>query len=168
MTKKLNRFLSAALPLFLSLSSHAQWVEGSTIGVRADNTKTPVAIFINSYTGYGPEEAKWHRLTLAESGIPLDAKSVFLSGQLIITHGNNPGVCDLNVSFRAPGDAMVSAASIGQTIETQVGGGQRSNMATWVPVKNGEIEFYWWRNTTGNWPANCAYGVNLIAQAYLR
>lgn len=162
------KFFVGLVFVAFSITSNAQWVEGSTIGVRADNPKTPVAIFINSYTGAGPVEGVWHRLTVAEAGIPADAKSVFLSGQLLITHGANAGLCDLNVSFRAPGDPMVYQASIGQTIEAHQGGGQRSNMATWVPIKNGEIEFYWWRNTSGNWPSECAYGVNLNAQAYIR
>lgn len=162
------KFLLVLASLALSLSANAQWVEGSTIGVRADNPKEPMAIFVNSYTGAGPKEGQWHLLSVTDAGIPADAKSVFLSGLLIITHGTNPETCDLNVSFRAPGNDMVYQASIGQTIEAHIGGGQRSNMATWVPVRNGAIEFYWWRNTAGNWPANCAYGVNLIAQAYLR
>jgi hypothetical protein len=164
--KKLLAFIFTACT---SIAANAQWIEGNTIGVRADNTKTPVAIFINTYTGVGPVQKQWHRLSTTAMGIPADAKSVFLSGLLIITHGTNSEICDLNVSFKAPGDDMVSAASIGQTVEAHIGGGQRSNMATWVPIKNGEIEFYWWHTTpNGTWPDYCAYGINLNAQAYVR
>lgn len=163
--KKLFALLLASL---LSIAASAQWVEGNTVGVRADNSKAPNAIFLNSATPTGPSEKVWHRISVASLDIPEDALSVFLSGMLIITHGYNPQTCDLWITFRAPGNDMVAGNYIGQTIETQVGGGIRSNMSTWAPVKNGEIEFYWSRNTAGPYPSECAYGINLSAQAYVR
>lgn len=163
--KNLFALLLASL---LSITASAQWVEGNTVGVRADNSKAPNAIFLNSATPTGPAENVWHRIPVSRLDIPSDALSVFLSGMLIITHGNYSQTCDLHITFRAPGNDMVAGNYIGQTIETAIGSGQRSNMSTWTPVVNGEIEFQWNRNTYGPYPNECAYGINLSAQAYVR
>jgi hypothetical protein len=77
----------------------------------------------------------------------------------------------MGVVFRAPGDNAVTCDHrhiVAQTVEAHVGGGQRSTMAAWVPVRSGEIEWCWFRNTAGNWPDNPAYGVNLFLQAWVR
>lgn len=163
--KKIFAILALSLMAF---AAHAGWVEGSVTGVRDDNSKAPIAIFVNTYTNTGPTEAVWNRLSLASLGVPSDAKGVFLSGILIITHGTTVQTCDLTISFRAPGDTIDAGNYIGQTIEAAVGSGQRSNMSTWAPARNGEIEFYWKRNTPGQWPTECSYGINLSAQAYVR
>lgn len=163
--KKLFAAIALALVAF---AAQAGWVEGSVVGVRDDNSKAPIPIFINSYTNYGPASGMWHRISLESMGIPADAKGVFLSGILIITHGTTTQTCDLTISFRAPGDTIDAGNYIGQTIEAITGSGQRSNMSTWAPARNGEIEFYWKRNTTGQWPSECSYGINLSAQSYVR
>lgn len=151
---------------FLISVAQAGWVTGQ-IHVRDDNSKSPIAIFINSYTDAGPLAGNWYSIDVTTLGIPKTAKSVFLSGILIITHGTTPGLCDLTVAFRAPGDSLDPGNYIGQTIEPWVGGGSRSTMSTWAPVKNGLVEFQWNRSTSGLWPLNCSYGINLSAQAYV-
>lgn len=161
-----------ALLFFLGLFplvSLAGWVEGNVFGTRDDNSRTPTVIFTNTYTGIGAaDEGKWIRVPVSNFGIPSDAKAVFLSGILIITHGTTPQTCDLTISTRAFGDTMSEDFYIGQVIEASSGNGQRSTMATWVPVKNGQFEYFWKRSTHGQWPSECAYGINLTLQAYIR
>ena len=155
--------------LFLMASTaNAGWVEGTVQGVRDDNSKSPIAIFVNTYAGIGVANGVWTRVKVADWGIPADAKSVFLAGLLIITHGTTAQTCNITITFRAPDNTLTAGNYIGQTIEAATGGGQRSNMATWTPVKNGEIEFLWQRGTTGQWPTECAYAINLSAQSYVR
>lgn len=162
------RFI-ALIAALLSAPAFADWTEGATIGVRTDNARTPTAIFANTYTGIGAAgEGVWLRVAVADLGIPPDAKAVFLSGILIITHGVTPQTCDLTISVRAHGDSMHEGFYIGQVIEASVGNGQRSTMSTWAPVRDGYFEYFWKRNTAGQWPSECAYAINLAAQAYVR
>lgn len=156
------------LLLCFPMLAAADWVEGSIAGVRNDNSKAPIAVFVNSYTPAGPGAGQWVSIDTAPMGIPADAKAVFLSGVLIITHGTTQQTCDLQVSLRAPGDQLNAGNYIGQTIEASVGNGMRSNMSSWVPVKNGHFEFWWYRSTYGQWPSECAYGINLSLQQYIR
>lgn len=149
-------------------SSFAQWVEGSTVGVRADNSKTPGSVFVNSWTGSGPQAGAWTRIPISQFGMPDDVISVFLTGIIVITHGRTPQICDMQVAIRAPGDMLDAGSYIGQAVEVDIHGGQRSNMSTWAPVRDGHIEIIWNRSTYGQWPDECAYGMNLSAQAYLR
>ncbi len=165
-------FKAAAIATLLfagiATASAGGWIEGSQIGVRTDNSKNPNAIFVNTGTPAGPVENTWHRIKVADLGIPEDAKSVFLAGLLIITQGNTYQTCAIHITFRAPGDAMIAGNYIGQAVEANMGNGIRSNMATWTPVNDGEIEFYWYRTSYGPYPYECAYGINLSAQAYVR
>ena len=151
-----------------STPAAADWIEGSLIGVPLDNPKIPVAVFLNSYTGDGAQAGQWVEIDLTEQGIPDDTLAVFLSGLLIITHGTTGELCNLTVSFRAPGDDLSAANYLGQAIEAHNGGGQRSTFATWVPVFDRRFEFRWDRGTGGQYPAHCAYAVNLSLQAYVR
>ena len=100
--------------------------------------------------------------------MPTGVKSVFLTGLIIITHGTTAATCDLTFAVRAPGDTLAAGNYICQTVEAHVGGGQRSGCSTWAPVVNDEIEFQWNRNTFTAYPAGCAYGINLSAQAYIQ
>jgi hypothetical protein len=163
------RFLVLALA-FVATQALAQyeWVEGSIFGLRTGNTKKPSAIFVNSYTGHGPAAGQWVTVDLTEHGIPIDTKGVFLSGLLIISHGSTGGTCDLTLALRAPGDKLDYGNYIGQVIDVWAAGGQRSTFATWVPVIEGKFEYQWNRNTWGQWPKECAYGINLSLQAYMR
>lgn len=163
------------------------WIEGSTIAIRAGNTKYPSAIFLNTYTGTGIVQPRclvggeyagycqpaippdtWTRIDLQDLGLPFGTAGVFLSGILIITHGKTPETCNLTVSFRAPGDDLPLNAYSGQTLEAVMGSGSRTNMAVWVPTVNEAIEFAWHRSTSDDYPTHCAYAVNLSLQAYIR
>lgn len=144
------------------------WRESTRIGTRGDNSKDPMVLFCNSYTGAGPAAGVWTAVDLTAFGVPRDAHAVFLSGILIITHGTTQETADLTVSLRAPGSALPISAYLGQSVEAHVGGGQRSTMSAWVPCVDGSIEWAWQRSTQGQWPTNCAYGVNMSLQAYVR
>lgn len=146
------------------------WVEGSVIGVTTDNSKDPVAVFVNSYTPAGPPAGVWTDIDLKPLGVPADAKSVFLSGLLIITAGSQSATCDLMVVFRAPGSTLAPGNYQGQAVSVGPSDGIRSGFASWVPVVNGVLEFQWNRidNTGAQWPVGAAYGVNLSLQAYVR
>jgi len=158
-----------ALLFSFILSAQASWTEGTTVGVRTDGTTLVNAIFINSYTGSGPAAGSWNVVDATSFGIPSDAKSIFLSGILIITHGSTSQTCDISIAFRAYGNTTQTAGNyIGQSVEAHIGGGQRSTMSTFVPLNEGKFEFIWNRNTTGQWPSECAYGINLSAQSYIK
>lgn len=145
------------------------WTECTTIGVPTDNSKQPNAIFVNSYSGSGPSSGSWHEIDISDK-IPEDTKAVFLSGVLIITHGTTSEIANLTIGFRAPGSSFDPNGQnyIGQCIEANTTGGQRSTFATWVPVIDGKFEFRWDRPTTANYPIYSAYGVNLSLQAYVK
>jgi hypothetical protein len=160
-----------ALLIVLAVSPlSAQWVEGSRLGVSADNSKGPLAIYIGGdYDAWNDAHAiprpmapnMWHRITLDQ--IPADAKAVFLSGLLVITPPTPLRViCDLRATFRAPGSTLHEDNYQMQTIEATELGGVRSNAAAWVPVKDRTFEFFY-RMTPG-----CASLINLSLQAYLR
>lgn len=128
-------------------------------------------VFANSYTGLGPIANQWKLVDLTQWGVPTTARWAFFTGFLIITHGSTAETADLQVTLRATGDTGVTCTYtspwyIGQTVEAAIGGGQRSNMAVWVPLVNGTFEWCWTRSTAGTWPANSAYGVNLSLEAY--
>lgn len=111
----------------------------------------------------------WYIVDLAPFGVAADAKAAFLSGLLIITHGTTPETADLHITFARPDDAVANCSKyIGQAIEPFVGGGQRSNMATWVPLVGGKFKFCFNTATGGTSPANSAYAVNLTLQAWGR
>lgn len=143
-------------------------IECSICGVRNDNSKTPNCIFVNTYTGTGPAPGVWHEIDVTLLGVPEDAKAVFLSGILIITHGTTVETGNLTVSLRRYGDTLNPGNYIGQSIECAVGSGQRSNMSSWVPLNGGRFEFQWNRGTQGQWPEHCSYGINLALQQYVR
>lgn len=159
-----------ALFLFLCVGfANAQtWVSSTQTFTALDNSKAPIAVFVNSYTGAGVGANIWQTIDLKPFGVAADAKSAFLSGILIITHGMTIETCDLTVAVRAPGSVFSAGNYIGQTIETQVASGQRSNMSTWVPLVNGSFQFQWNRSTMGDWPDQCSYGINLSLQAWVK
>lgn len=148
------------------------WAEGTLItGYRTDNSKTPTAVFLNTYTGDGVAQFPpdtWVTVDCVPLGIPVTAVAVFLCGLLIITHGLTDETADLWIAFRAPGDTLAPGNYTGQVIEAAVGNGQRTNLSTWIPLVGGKFQLYWHRSTTGAYPANSAYAINLAAQLYLR
>lgn len=105
---------------------------------------------------------------LAPFGIAEDAKVAWLSGMLIITHGTTVETADIHVTFAAYGGPIDCTRYLGQTVEPHVGGGQRSNMSTLVPLSERKFQFCYFLNTPGEWPDNSSYGINLSIQAWGR
>ena len=136
------------------------WEKATEIYIRKDNSITRGDIFINTFTGVTKPDGctmdTWCTVDLSEL-VPKSAISVFLSGILIITHGTSLETADLNISFRSiENDELCPTPQtpecvqyIGQAVEATVGNGQRSNMATWVPVKNGKFQFRYHTSTGG-------------------
>jgi hypothetical protein len=161
----------------------AQWVEGQRIGVSNDNAKRPLAVFVR-WDGAGtvPNRAiparQWVTIDLTngpqwivngdpetyQPNLPHDAKAIFLSGILVITHPSDGRavICDLTANFRAPGSNLPHDSYQMQTIEASSGNGMRSNAAVWVPVKDRQFEMYW------SFTEGCPSLINLSLQAYLR
>jgi len=163
---KINIF--AFLLLITSFAANAGWVEGTTIGVRDDNPKIPVVLFINTYTNTGDTPDTWHQINVNSLGVPSDAISVGLGGVGIITHGTTAELCEITVTFRAPGNSLNIGDYIIQVIEPHLNGGERQTAFVQTPVVNGYIEYSWHRATTGEWPDHCSYGMNLAIQNYIR
>ena len=111
---------------------------------------------------------EWVRVDLKPFGVSADAKAAFLAGLLIITHGTESEISDLHITFKAPSATGNCAKYIGQAIEAHIGGGQRSSMATWVPLEDGLFDWCYTVGTDGACPTNPAYGVNLSPQAWTR
>jgi hypothetical protein len=158
------------------------WKEGGIIGIPSDNGKRPIGVFVSTEaTSFIPAISiptdQWVTIDLAngsawyyggdqttfQPNVPADAKAVFLSGILFISHpGGNVGTCNLWANFRVPGDMLPSGSYQMQTIEANSGAGSRTNAAVWVPVVDRKFEFYW-SHTPG-----CPSGINLSLQAYVR
>ena len=134
------------------------------------------AVFLNTYSGDGVTKP-WNGLTFARNGwttvdlsqhIPTDAKSVFLQGLLIISHGTNNETANLTINLRPPSSTEAGTNYEGQVIEFEAGGGQRSPFAAWVSVENARFQFLWNSNSLGTWPDWSAFAVNLTLQAFTR
>ncbi|SRR5229473_3879533 len=99
---------------------------------------------------------QWNDIDMS-SLVPEGAMAVFVQGLLIITHGTTQEICDLVISFRLPGDDTgdPSGNYIGQVVEANLGGGQRSPFASWVPISSTRHLEFWWKTTpttSGYWP----------------
>lgn len=110
----------------------------------------------------------WCEADLTLYGVPTDAKYAFMSGLLLITHGTNAQQADYQITFKKPGTTGDCSKYLGQTVEPHTGGGQRSNMSTWVPLSEGKTEFCFRYNAPAAWPNWSSYGVNLSVQAWAR
>jgi hypothetical protein len=150
------------------------WQKSTEIYTDKRSSKHPIAIFMNSMNAANfipPNiggQNQWHRIDLKPLGVSADAKSAFLCGLLVITHGTNPQEGQVTCSFKSPSSTMHHANYMGQSIESHIGGGQRSNIATWCPLENGEFDFSYNWIGDGLWSANCSYGINLSLQAWTR
>lgn len=114
-------------------------------------------------------EGTWYRVNLSRWGVPIDAKAAFFGGMLLITHGTIVETADIHATFKRPGDTTATCDKyFGQTTEAHVGGGQRSNLATWIPLENASFDWCYTTTTSGNWPANSSYGVNMTLQMWGR
>lgn len=145
------------------------FVEGTTVGIVMHSPTTLPVVFFNSYTGEGlaafPEN-EWTTVDVTRV-VPDGAKAIYLSGLLIVTHGTLEETCDLTLAYRDQGET-VDYPYIAQTVETVVSGGARTPHSIWIAVHDGKFQIKWRRSTTGNWPENCAYGINLNLVGYLR
>jgi len=113
------------------------------------------------------EPGTWCRADLKPFGVPDDAKFAFLTGLLIITHGTGEQLAAISLTFRQVGDTSADCDKmIAEAVETRIGSGQRSGVATWVPVTNGTVEYCF--NVVGQsgWPDWSAFGLNLSVQAW--
>lgn len=161
--------VGAAMLLSISQAALAQvWQKSTETYTAEGNSKSPVAVFVNSYTGTGPVSGVWHEIDLKPLGVAADAKSALLSGLLLITHGTTQETCDMHVALRAPGNGLDAGNYLGQVVEAHVGGGQRSGFTSRVPLVNGVFQFHWTRVNSVQWPAGCAYGINLSLQEWNR
>lgn len=115
-------------------------------------------VFANSYTGDGVPFGKAVTIDTALIA-PANAVGVSLSGILLVTHGTRQETCDLRVWFR-PSPAHDWSAYRGQTIETAVGSGQRSNHTLTVPMVDRKFQVWIEPATGAPWPTGCSYGVN--------
>ena len=164
-------FPALIIVLLIAAGCHKSsgFVEGTTIGIAAHNPNAFPVIFFNTYTGEGlatfPEN-EW--TTVDVTGIiPDGVKAIYLSGLLIITHGTLEEICNLTLAYRDQGETG-DYPYIAQTVETVVNGGARTPHSIWVAAHDGKFQIKWRRSTTGNWPENCAYGINLNLAGYLR
>lgn len=155
-----------AAPAFAQTS----WIETSIVGFNPDNSKAPTALYFGgdfpawddaAAIPYALTPDTWHLVTLPYT-VPADAKAVFLSGLLILTNPSTIGICNLTVTFRAPGSTWDSGNYQLQTASTAGSGGSRAPASTFAPVVNRQFEVYHTR-TPG-----CPALVNLSLQAYFR
>lgn len=178
--------LSALAPPALAQETYApQWVQASEFYINVGPPRQYIGpVFVNSYTGAGGAAGSWQLadLTGAPWSIPVDATAAKLRGIVIITGGNQTGTADIGVVIRAVGDTRVSCTGANYTgqavFQTNVvpvngtnyviGGGERSGMATWVPLTAGKFEWCWTRSTPGQWPSQPSYGVNLSVESWAR
>lgn len=97
-----------------------------------------------------------------------DCFGVFLVGLEVITHGETPEGAGFTITFRPPGHPYDGSSYIGQVGEASVGNGIRSGMACWAPCINGQTEYMFKVQTTGDWPLHSSYACNLSIQQWVR
>lgn len=143
------------------------WIDGNRIILPETGPASDIqAIFFNSYTKVGGERDVWHVREL-KGIIPDDSVGIHVTGILIITHGAAQETADLQLFLRK--DALQNTNYAHQTIEAEVGNGQRSTMSAWIPLAL-DKSFQWkWSPVEykGEWPAYSAYGANLHVDAVL-
>lgn len=149
---------------------------GSTLncGAPAGSVSLCNAVYIQTHgapgTNEGPQTPNVPiTIDLRPFGVADDAKAAFLSGILVITHGNASELAEVRVTFAADdGSPFDCSRYLGQAGEASIGNGIRSNMATWVPLTGGKFRLCYYIGTPGNWPANSSYAINLSVQAWGR
>ena len=178
------RFLLAALvAAMLCLPAQAQWIKLDEVHVSTRPASSRGDIFWSSLneiaTPVPLSRNAWNVIDVTLLGVPADARAIFISGNLLISHFNGMAsppiweIANLKVAFRAYGDTADISSCItcqwylGHVIETE--SGQRSTWATWVPVTDGKIEmrFECTDGHTSN-DARSACGINLNIQAWGR
>lgn len=151
----------------------------SGIGVVTKNPDWYTVIFINSgWPEYVAPANQWVTINWAQFGVPNDAIAADIGGNLSITHGSKqPGLCYETVTFDVEGSPVDPGNFILESIDIFPQSGQREGVFVRVPILNGQTRFMWRRGTTsgsypdgtiGVWPDDCAYGVNLSIEGYIR
>lgn len=140
-------------------------IAAAALSIALAGWPAPTAAFANSATGAGLRFGQANTVDLSAIA-PRNAVAAALSGLLIISHGSAQESCDLRVWFR-PDPGARWGDYRGQTVETQSGGGQRSNHAVVVPLR--ERTFQIWIDPVAQvpWPTGCAYGVNYVVDYWI-
>jgi len=108
---------------------------------------------------------QWITVSVADR-VPENAKSIYLTGILIMTTGNTWETPYMTIKFRRKGCLLEPKHSHMASIASTPGSA-RSTMSVWVPLnENKEFEFMWTRSTGGQWPTNTAYGISLYLNAF--
>jgi hypothetical protein len=155
---------SALLVCLVASSASAQtlWVTANRVSVL---TGSPAAgrphLFastVGSLATYPPDV--WHTVDLVEA--PTTTLAADVRGLLVITNASSV-ICDVQVTFRAPGDLLASGNYQMQAVAIP-GDGARSNASVIVPVVNRQFQFIW------KFPPSCgvlpsAVAINLSVQA---
>ena len=136
----------------------------------ANNNPVRMGTRLPSPYGQPQTPSTWYTVDLKPYGVPADADSVELSGLLIITHGGMVETADMHVAFRKFGSSVDPNCVnyIGQVVETDAAGGQRSNNAVRVPLEDGKLQYCYWIPSGYAWPTGSSYGVNFSIMSYSR
>ena len=169
MKKYIYLFSFLIFPLFAEFNSE-DWIELSQIyvckeGPTCEKENKLNTVFVNSYTGVGPEAGIWHVIDVSDK-LPPEAKAINLMGILIITHGLSSETANLQLYFRRHGETK-EAIYCGQVIEASSLNGQRTNFSAWIPLWDDlKFEFKWVRTGNSQYPQYSAYGINLCLNAW--
>lgn len=191
----MRNILAALVAAMFCLPAQAQWTKLAEIHVSTKPASSRGDIFWNSTNTIARPvplvRDQWNVIDVTRFGIPSDAKAVFVSGTLLISHVNGGTMtvdsighvvrphwesANLMVAFRAFGDVtpIVNSESCitcqwyhGQAVEVDTG--QRSTWSTWVPVTGGRIEMrFSCKDGVSQVDALSACGINLNVQAWGR
>jgi hypothetical protein len=150
----------------------SRFVEGSTIGIAADNPKQHNVLFVNTTDPATTERWPPNRWNVVDcsSIVPEDTKAVALSSLLIITHGKKSAIADLTVAVRRQGSTLDNSKNYhAQTIETDAAGGQRTPDTIWVALSSDlKFEVFWTKTDERSYPEGSAFGINMNLFGYLR
>lgn len=117
------------------------------------------------WCGKSYPDNQWITVSVADR-IPPTAKSIYLTGLLIISCGNTPEQPNMTIKFRRKGETDEYRYTH-QTHYCTHPGATRSTLSLWVPLdEHQEFEFKWTRSTFGQWPNNAAYGIALYLNAW--
>lgn len=151
----------------------ARWILTADGGIYTDQ-KHLVCIFASK--GQSPYDFPidtWQTVdvTLPPFHVPSDSAAIYISGEMIITHGSEPESCNLTLTTRGFGDSDIAVGDyIGQTVNNVISGGERSNHSTWVPLIDGKFQWAWHYSTPyqNQYPSYASYGLNFSLQRYVR
>jgi hypothetical protein len=166
------RVIWALMALVITPAAAQNWQAGVSVYTRAPGTSEQFGFFLNTHTpkaipGQCRTPSKWCTIDLTTIGVPATAQAAFLSGILIITPGSRAEICDLHITFRAPGETLNAGDYQMQTALVSPTSTSRSNASVWVPLVGGKFQLYWYGTPqAGDWPRYCSYGANLKVQAY--